>query len=578
MMVGIAVMLTGFGLLAAMVELLSVQPTVAKAIEVFISIQLNYVGNRLFTERGRDVGSWWSGLVRNNLTRATTAGVTMGAFWVLTQHLHVYYMVASAISVAGAMAMNYMFHRLWVFPDPVAADRWRRWAIWSFKKLALLVAAGAATYVTWEWLGVRGALYVVIVAIVVFMIFVAVSSMWLSLYAWHTPENMQSAGFGEPLEPKHGFSVIVPVRGAGINIVGPTISALVAQDHPDIEIVMVVSGDDDEATRASAEALRDRYPDLVQVAYAYGKKNKPLALMAALPYTSKEFVGIIDAESIASPKLKRMIDSTLQRTGADIVQGGVQLMNYRDSWYSLINCMEYYRWFKSRLRWHALRNFITLGGNSLVFRRDALVAVGGWDTNNLAEDCEIGVRMSVAGYKVAVAYDPEHVTRESTPDSMRRLVKQRRRWMQGFLQTYRKGVWRELDTWRMRALARYTLLMPLAQAVFGLLLPLSIAAALWLNVPTVLALFTFVPLAAFLVTLGADMVALQEFGKDFGLKVGLRDHARLVLGTFPYQFLLSIAAVGAVVRQIRGQDNWELTVQAGQHHKSLELATAKGAA
>jgi glycosyltransferase XagB len=444
---------------------------------------------------------------------------------------------------------------------------------------ALLIAClVAASSLMLAWLGVRGAMYAVIVGIVVLMIFVAVSSLWLSLYAWHTPTNMQQVGFAEPLPPKHGFSVIVPVRGAGMEIIGPTVSALVAQDHPDLEILMVVSGDDDETTRASAEVLRDMHPDLIKVINVTGKKNKPLALMAALPHASKEIVGIIDAESIAARSLLTLVDTTFQRSRADVVQAGVQLMNYRDSWYSLINCMEYYRWFKSRLHWHALRKFITLGGNTVFFKRDALLAVGAWDTNNLAEDCEIGVRLSVAGYEVAVAYDPAHITMESTPDSPRRLVRQRIRWMQGFLQTYRKGVWRELDTWPMRTLARYTLLMPTAQAVFGLLLPLSVAAAIWLKVPTILALFTFVPLAAFLVTLAADMVALREFGEDFGLKVGIRDQLRLVLGTFPYQCLLSIAAIGAVVRQKRGKDNWELTVQAGQHHKGLELATAKGSA
>jgi hypothetical protein len=81
----------------------------------------------------------------------------------------------------------------------IAADRWRRWAIWSGKKLALVAVGGAATYATWHWLGMRGAMYVVIVAIVVFMIFVAVSSLWLSLYAWHTPTNMQQVGFAEPV-------------------------------------------------------------------------------------------------------------------------------------------------------------------------------------------------------------------------------------------------------------------------------------------------------------------------------------------------------------------------------------------
>jgi hypothetical protein len=155
--------------------------------------------------------------------------------------------------------------------------------------------------------------------------------------------------------------------------------------------------------------------------YVTGEKNKPRALQAALPFTTKSVVGIIDAESIAAPGLLINIDTVFQSTQADIVQGGVQLMNYGDSWWALLNCIEYYRWFKSRLHWHALQRFITLGGNTVFMRRSAIEAVGGWDVLNLTEDAEIGVRLSVAGFKVAVVYDPKFATRESTPDTVRQV-------------------------------------------------------------------------------------------------------------------------------------------------------------
>jgi hypothetical protein len=36
-----------------------------------------------------------------------------------------------------------------------------------------------------------------------------------------------------------------------------------------------------------------------------------------------------------------------------VVQGGVQLMNYQSKWYSVLNVLEYFFWFKSRLHYHA---------------------------------------------------------------------------------------------------------------------------------------------------------------------------------------------------------------------------------
>ena len=96
------------------------------------------------------------------------------------------------------------------------------------------------------------------------------------------------------------------------------------------------------------------------------------------------------------------------------MQGGVQLMNYHSNWYSVRNVLEYYFWFRSRLHFHAAQRFIPLGGNTVFVRTDLLRQAGGWDPDCLAEDCELGVRLSSAGARVAVAYDPELVTREET--------------------------------------------------------------------------------------------------------------------------------------------------------------------
>jgi glycosyltransferase XagB len=70
------------------------------------------------------------------------------------------------------------------------------------------------------------------------------------------------------------------------------------------------------------------------------------------------------------------------------------------------NCLEYYFWFRSRLHFHAQARFIPLGGNTVFIRTEVLRDADGRDAACLAEDCELGVRLSVAGALVAVAYDP----------------------------------------------------------------------------------------------------------------------------------------------------------------------------
>jgi glycosyltransferase XagB len=401
------------------------------------------------------------------------------------------------------------------------------------------------------------------------------TTLWWMLHAWRTPQSLAETGFsGETAAPRRSFSLIVPARHEQA-VLGATLSRLASSDHPSFEILVVV-GDDDPATTALAQRAARRHPDRIRVLVdANHPKNKPKALNTALPACRGQVVGIFDAEDEVHPQLLRHVDARLTETGADVVQGGVQLMNYRANWYSVRNVLEYYFWFRSRLHFHARQRFIPLGGNTVFVRAALLRQAGGWDPECLAEDCELGVRLSSRGARVAVAYDPTLVTREETPAGIRAFLKQRTRWNQGFLQVLRKGEWRRLPTVRQRLLARYTLTMPFLQAVTGLLVPLSLTAMLLLRAPVLAALVSYLPLVPTVVVLVVETVGLREFCRNYGARPRLRDYLRLVGGTLPYQVLLAAAAVRAVARELRGDRGWEKTAHVGAHRgATVAAATA----
>ena len=394
---------------------------------------------------------------------------------------------------------------------------------------------------------------------------VAGATLWWMLHAWRTPNVLRETGFDGPSAPPSlSFSLIVPARHEEA-VIEDTLLRLAEVDHPDFEILTVI-GHDDPGTREVAERAARQRPDVIRVVIDNNwPKNKPKALNTALPECRGEIVGVFDAEDEVDGRLLRQVDSCFTSSGAHVVQGGVQLVNFRSSWWALRNCLEYFFWFHSRLHLHAMHRFIPLGGNTVFVRTAVLRAVGGWDPDCLAEDCELGVRLSALGAQVAVAYDPDLVTREETPPTLRALFKQRTRWNQGFLQVLRKQEWRQLPQRRQRMLARYTLAMPFLQAFAGVLIPLSIASTAMLRVPVGVALMSFLPAVPTLATLAFEVAGLRDFCRLYFVRPRVRDYARLLLGTFFYQLVLAGAAVRAVVRELAGARGWEKTAHLGAH-------------
>lgn len=394
---------------------------------------------------------------------------------------------------------------------------------------------------------------------------VSVLTLWWMLHAWRTPEVLHATRFGAA-DGAHSlsFSLLVPARHEE-GVLQHTVERLLRSTHTKFEVLLIV-GHDDPATTRVAEELARRAPERVRVIVdRHDVKNKPKALNTALPHCTGEIIGVFDAEDQVHPKLLEHVDHAFRSSGAQVVQGGVQLVNFQSSWYSLRNCLEYYFWFRSRLHLQAARGFIPLGGNTVFVRGESLRAAGGWDQDCLAEDCDLGVRLSSQGAKVVVAYDSHMVTREETPGSVAALLRQRTRWNQGFLQVFAKGDWKRLPSWRQRMLARYTLGSPFLQAANGVAFPLGALAAFLLDVPAGIALVTYLPVLPMLAALAFELAGLHDFGRQYNVRVAPVHYLKLAAGTLPYSLILAAAALRAVWRESRGHGNWELTSHVGAH-------------
>lgn len=398
----------------------------------------------------------------------------------------------------------------------------------------------------------------------------------ISLYAWeHESRHAGSRAPETHALPTTSFTILLPARHEE-EVIADTIERMVQLDYPRdlVQVLVIMEAGDLQTIGPVAEKLAELegrgIGNVAMLTFTDPPINKPHGLNVGLAHATGDVVTIFDAEDEPHPEILRVVNTTMVRERVDVVQCGVQLMNYDQHWFSALNVVEYFFWFKSRLHYHGTRGAVPLGGNTAFMRRRLLEEMGGWDDRCLAEDADIGIRLSAAGVKMRLVYDDRHVTQEETPHSVGDFVRQRTRWDQGFLQVLGKGDWWRLRTFRQRRLAFYTLAFPVFQALMMLYLPLSIYLVFAHKAPVLVAMIATLPLYMVGIQYLITVFALSEFIAAHHLRRRHLLWLKLAIAFFPYQWLLAYAAIRAVLRQVRRVNTWEKTTHTGAHRGAVE--------
>jgi cellulose synthase/poly-beta-1,6-N-acetylglucosamine synthase-like glycosyltransferase len=399
-------------------------------------------------------------------------------------------------------------------------------------------------------------------------------TLYLMLYTWDRPEARRKAQAPQRfISPRKSFTVMLPARHEE-DVIQSTIDKVVNANYPKslLEVVVICSVDDTgtiaQAQRKIRELRRVGVDNVRVLTFSDKPINKPHGLNVGLAKTRSEVVTIFDAEDDIHPDIFNVVNTVMARDPVSVVQCGVQLMNYESNWYSALNVLEYFFWFKSRLHYHARHGSIPLGGNTVFFTRRVLMRVGGWDEHNLTEDADIGLRISALGERVRVVYDDRYVTREETPPTLDHFIRQRTRWSQGFIQTLLKGEWRRLPTRQQRVLAAYTLSFPILQVVLGIYIVIAVVMMFTVRTPVPAAMLLDLPFYLLLAHLSLSILGLYEFADAHGFKPSWKTPVAMVVGYLPYQWVLAYAAVRATYRELQGVNNWEKTQHVGAHRQA----------
>jgi cellulose synthase/poly-beta-1,6-N-acetylglucosamine synthase-like glycosyltransferase len=568
----------GVVLLEALVRS-GMDPLAAFGVQLAATLALNFSYNYLVTWRDRVR----AGLARRISWFLATRGSTQLLSWLLfaglTAYIGLHHQVANAVCLVMAAAVNYYVTDKVVFTAGTVSTRGHRFARWL---VAGAAALGIGTGLYAAHLPASTVLAGSLLAVALFNTAIGALEVRWRLYGWRTPEAVERMRWPAPEgQAVERFSLIVPALHEA-QVIGGTLQRLLHDDYPNVEILVSLCEGDDDTIAEVRRVMRDHDPHgrIRTVIRAYAQSNKPRQLNAALAEATGTVAGVIDAEDDVAPGLLARVDALFRQTGADVVQGGVQLMTLgrrpRD-WFKVHNVLEYFFWFTSRMFYQVMCGFVPLGGNTVFIRRELMIRAGGWP-DNLTEDCALGVLLCTRyGAKVVAAYEPELVTREEVPQTIHNraqgsLFWQRVRWNQGFLSILLQGDWLRLPTMRQRVLAGYILATPFLQALSGLLLPLALATIFALKVPVAVAMLMYAPFLPIAITLTTQVIGLHEFGRSYQQRVRIRHYAFLLVGAPFYQWVLMGAAFWAVVQHVQGNTIWHKTAHGGHHRDVPALA------
>lgn len=403
-------------------------------------------------------------------------------------------------------------------------------------------------------------------------------------------------------------SMLVPAHNESETVVEST-RALLTLHYPNLEVVVVNDGSSDDTLgvlerefglvavhpiywrRLAHQEVRGIYRSgsnrgLVVVDKKAGGKAD--ALNCALNLASGDLACAIDADTLIEPDgLLRMARPFLQgegvvaaggtirvANGSEVRDGRVQTSRTPRRLLSGIQSVEYLRAFLfGRLGWNRLGGNLIISGAFGLFRREMVIAAGGYLSDTVGEDMELVARIRRQGVERGTAHRvefiPDPVAWTEVPESLRGLGRQRDRWQRGLADV----LWRSRDvamrprygTLGLVALPYFIiieLLAPVVETIGLLTVALGLVTG---SLDVSFALLFFLVAYGFGVLLSILTLMLDQFGGS--RHTGVADRLLMVvwagLESFGYRQCCTYWRLRGLVKFVRGNTSWGVSARVG---------------
>ena len=267
---------------------------------------------------------------------------------------------------------------------------------------------------------------------ILFKMFLALVGSRFELHQAVTRDEVKELATGDlPI-----YTILLPVYKED-KLIKKLIWNLQSLDYPRelLDIKLLIEEDDDKTLNAVRNLDFPAIFEVVVVPF-HMPKTKPKACNYGLHFARGKYLTIYDAEDIPDTDQLKKVVSLFAKLPSNYIciQSALNYFNRNENFLTRMFTLEYSYWFDYMLPGlDTLDIPIPLGGTSNHFKLDNLVELGAWDPFNVTEDADLGVRAYAKGYKIAIV---NSTTFEEANNEPINWIRQRSRWIKGYMQTY----------------------------------------------------------------------------------------------------------------------------------------------
>src|SRR6187551_2640627 len=349
-------------------------------------------------------------------------------------------------------------------------------------------------------------------------------------------------------------SIHIPAYFEPVEMLKQTLDAVSQLDYPNFECVCIINNTPDpefwQPIQDHCRSLGERFK-FINAEKVQGFKAGALRIAMERTAVDAEIIGILDADYVVEPDwLKDLVPAF-----ADPRVGLVQApQEHRDGDLSIMHYImngEYAGFFDIGMVQRNEANAIIVHGTMCLIRRAAMDMAGGWSSDTICEDSDLGLANQELGW--TTHYTNHRYGQGLLPDTYEAFKKQRHRWAYGGLQIVKKH-WRHFLPGKSR-------LTPDQKREYGLGW-LNWLGAESLGVVVALLNLVWVPIVAFadiaipdkiltLPIIGAFIVSLVHFLSMYRARVAIKPGQMLgaMIAAMSVQWTVSRAVAQGLITE-----------------------------